>query len=549
VRPYLRIAIVALLVSVAPLFLTGCDGEGLQINKTVTSGDNPPDQGGNNGGGNTPGTTDTRFTGSWVSSYGDDFTTAHTNRGAFEYATILRLTHSNTSITGDGYMYRFMRQGSGDAFQKYSFSVKGTASGTDAVLTLQPSQSGAFDAKPVWYLRLAGTRMTGMFQETTSSNALVRGGHALFQKVGTGSLTGSWAAAASDDYAVLGTDRLERTAVMNLAQASDNTLSGNGSFSLQRNAGSAPADFNVTRGILTRPDVDFSFGELDLGVNTLDLLGFFTGSAIVSAYGEFDNSGALLRLGHTTWYTAPEPSTAAVTHNWVTSFSDSVTSNNVPATDFLVVMNLTAQNGGGVTGSGTLRFEDDNTSLENFTIENGTLVGSRIHLEMSAVSRVLIWDLRVTGSMMLGSYRQLTPTGTFISRGVAEWRIAGTPSLKGTWTTAYFDTYGAANPENTQFALVTVSSQDANGVLTGTGGLRFAGDVSRRLFNLSGSVDSNEITWTWASQDLSGVTTWHLRQAGNFLFGTYINEDSSGGLEFRGNALWVRTNQTDVVTQ
>jgi hypothetical protein len=539
----------AALLSVMPLFLAACDGEGLKFEDTTTSGDNPPDQDGDDDGGNTPppsGETDTRFTGSWVASYGDDFTTSRTSRGAFQYAAILRLIHKDTSITGSGYIYRFTRTGS-QAWQKYNINVTGTASGTDATLVVKPSLSSAFDANPVWYIRLAGSRIVGMFQETTPSNELIRGGHAVWLKVATGTLEGAWAAAASDAYAVAGTDRLERTASMSISQA-DSELSGNGTFDLQRNTAAVPADFSITRGAISAPDIGFSFGELDLGVNSMDWAGFYTGSAIVAAYGEFDGADALLRMGHATWYRAPEPTTSAVTNDWVVSFSDAVTVTGAPGSDYLARMSLRAQDGGVVTGSGTVRVENDNTAFENFTVDNGTLIGSLLHLEMHNVTRTLIWDLRLAGTVMVGSYRELNGSGNFVSRGTGEWRPEGTPSLKGTWTTAYLDTYGSANLENTQLALVTISRQESNGALAGTGGLRFAGDTRRRLFNVDGDASGDEIIWTWRSQDLFGITTWHLRQAGNFLYGTYINEDSSGALEYRGNALWIRTNQTDVVT-
>jgi hypothetical protein len=553
VRPYLRIALTAMLLVAAPFLLAGCDGEGLTLVKDVTSGDNPPPQDGGDGddgdGNGGSGSTDVRFTGTWMASYSDDFTTSLTQRGAFEYATVLRLTHQNTSITGNGSMYRFVRQGT-TAYTNYPFTVQGTASGADAVLTLRPSQGNAFDALPVWYVRLAGSRIVGMYQETSANGSLIRGGHATFLKSTTGALDGAWASVMSDTYALSGSQRAERTGSLNLTVNADSTLSGEGSFEIQTDANSTSADFDVTRGGFKTPDTNFTLGGIGLGSNTIDLVGFFTGSAVVSAYGEFDGSNGLTRLGHTTWYRTPEPTTSAVTRDWVVSFSDSATAGNVPANDYLIVLSLQARDGGGVSGSGTMRIEGENTALENFSVVNGSLVGSLLHIELRNSLRTLAWDLRMAGSsLMVGTYRQTNSAGNFVSRGAGEWRPESPVNLKGTWTTSYFDTYGAAEPENTQIAIVTVSRQEANGALAGTGGLRFAGDTRRRLFNLDGNAEDDEVIWVWRSQDLFGITTWHLRQAGNFLFGTYINEDSSGNLEYRGNALWVRTNLTDTISQ
>ena len=93
--------------------------------------------------------------------------------------------------------------------------------------------------------------------------------------------------------------------------------------------------------------------------------------------------------------------------------------------------------------------------------------------------------------------------------------------------------------------MVTITTQESNGDLAGIGALRFAGEDSRRLFNLSGEVNRDEIEWVWRGPDLFGDTIWHLRQAGRILFGTYTNLNSADNVETQGHALWISTTETE----
>lgn len=553
VRPYMRVVPTMCLLAAGLLCLAGCDGEGLFVVKNVSSGDQPPDQDDPTPNPEPPdGTTDTRFSGTWVGSYGDDFVTALTARGMNEYATVLRLTQQNATVTGSGTMYRFVRQGT-VAWERLNFTVVGTAAGSDATLTLKPAASGSFDAFPVWNVRLSGQRLVGMFQETRSGDgSLIRAGHGEFLRTASGAVDGPWVATMSDRFSTGGESREDRTGSMTLTRGTDSALTGQGVFDVQTDAAASSAEFNVTRGAISNQDVSFSFGELDLLGAPMDWLGFVAGPAIVGAYAQFDSStpARLTRLGHATWYRAQEePSPNAISYGWVTSFADAATAGNVPAQDYLMRVVLQAQDGGGVTGSGTLRSVGDTSIQESLTVTEGNLLGSNLHLELRGTGRTFYWDLRVAGALLVGSYRQVNVAGNFVSRGTGVWRIGTGANLVGSWATAYYDTFGAADVENTQMALVTISRQETTGALAGFGALRYAGETQRRLFNMDGNAAEDEIVWVWRSQDLFGLTVWRLRQAGNILYGTYENEDSAGNLEYRGNALWVRTNQTGTITQ
>jgi hypothetical protein len=210
-------------------------------------------------------------------------------------------------------------------------------------------------------------------------------------------------------------------------------------------------------------------------------------------------------------------------------------------------MALQAQDGGTLTGTATIRDEGRNVS-ESYTVENGTVVGSRIHLELAGSGRRFLWDLRATGSALVGSFQQTNTSGAFISHGAAEWRNAVGTALEGTWAASYADVFGTTQT-NTQFVLLTITRPNSDATLAGNGALRFPGEASRRLFTMEGDSSGTQIRWTWLPTDFFGDTEWRLVRGENRLFGTYTNFDSAGDPEYRGHAVWYRVNRSDQFSQ
>jgi hypothetical protein len=542
-------AIIFLLLTLMPLLWAGCDGEGLLVlEQKVTAGDQPPDQDGGGGPGPAPG--EARFTGTWAASYGDDKATSASPLGTNQFAVRIILRQDNTLLTGSGTMFRIFREGS-VAQDEVALRVSGTASADDATLTLRSTAPGALDNEHVWYLRLAGSRMAGMYAETNISGVLVRSGHALWHRVATAAIDGTWVAGFSDAHATTGLGVEDRTGLLTLARNPDNTLTGLGTFVVQR-SGDVPFEqaFNVTRGAISGSQIGYTFGELDLASGEMDWLGFFAGTLIVNAYGQFNTANELIRFGHATWYRSPDAGPTAVNHEWAVAFDDTAAATGLRRSAYLATVSLRAREGGEVTGSGRLLDEgSDMPVAQTFQVENATILGSRLRMDLRGPSSVFSWDLRLAGSVMVGSYQQTDRAGLFLSRGTAEWRYLTQPNLVETWAASYFDTYGATGPEITQFALVTVSAQDSGGDLAGVGALRFAGETRRRLFTLSGSVVGQDIEWVWRGADLFGDTVWHIRSAGDYLFGTYTNLNSAGVVESKGHAVWVRTTRTQTFAQ
>jgi hypothetical protein len=155
---------------------------------------------------------------------------------------------------------------------------------------------------------------------------------------------------------------------------------------------------------------------------------------------------------------------------------------------------------------------------------------------------VFSWDLRLAGSVLVGSYHH-TINGNFAGRGHAEWRFGSATGLEGTYAASFFDTSTTNTTEDraSQIAVITITSVNSDGVIAGTGSVRLAGEQSRRQFGVSGTVDSGAIELVWSGADLFGSTVWHLRKSGNFLFGTYTNLASNNQtVEFQGHATFVR---------
>ncbi len=537
-------ALLAILLCAGLLALGGCDGGGFEIKiESPPSGDQPPDSGDpdspDNGGTEPP--SNNPFAGAWVASYGDDTASGQIQRGPNQYATLMTIQQSGASLSGSGRMFRVFREGD-TAADEVSFNISGTASGNSAVIDLASSPAGAFSFTPRLYLRQAGSRMVGMHVELANNGSVARSGHAVWRRVVSGSVGGSWNAAYNDLFAGSNTEARSRSAVMELAE-SGGALSGSGGVvEFRREGNPLVLDFDVVRGERSDDHVGWTFGAEDLANHEVDWYGFFAGNRIAAAYGQFNAEGRLTRFGHTVWRRAPSPSPSAINHSWVTAFGDAEAASGIRKSDFIAVVTLQAGEGGEVTGSAQVYDQGaDNPQFRNFNVRNGRITGSRVRFDLVGANTTFHWDLRLGSANMSGAYKYVNQNGDrFISRGAATWRqAASSPSLRGTWAAAYFDTHGFTSPETTQFTTVSISSQE-DGQLSGTGALRFAGEDSRRLFNLQGDINGRNIEWVWSGSDLFGDTLWELRQSGSWLFGTYLNLDSGGNVEAQGSAAWVR---------
>lgn len=549
---------------------SGCEGGGLDVKLTVPDagdlpgggdtggggsggGDTGGDTGGGDSGGDTGGggdTGDVRFAGTWLASFSDDLATSNAQFGQIQYAIRLGIQQRGSEISGNGVLFRVFREGP-TASNRITVQMSGTTSGDDAVFTLR-SGSGGLDRSQTWYVRLAGTRMAGMYIATHSSGALSRSGHAVWHKSGSGVVdTTPWVAAYADDFGFTGFPERTRTASITLSQ-DEAAIAGSGTFYEQMRV-PPEVNFDIVRGGLSGAEVGFTFGGLDLIDNEVDWFGFFGGSIMEMAYGQFDASDSLIRFGHTTWVRAPVQDLTAINGVWAGSFRDkTIVSPNQPE-DFVGVLNLTVGTGGELAGYALIRSEaDEQPSFLRYNIDSGTIVGTQVQISMSRVTGAFLWDLRLADGALVGSYERFIGTqNRSMATGRAEFRIMTSPgTLQGTWAAAYVDTYGAVSPEQSQLAVVTVNTQAAaNGPFSGFGALRFAGESRRRLFNVSGDVSSGDIIWQWRGADLFGDTIWHLRRCNNLLYGSYTNYTSGGALESRGVGIWMRSSFSSSFTQ
>ncbi len=546
-------------------FLSGCglDGEGLKWGATVASDATPTYPGGGNSGGGTGGggtggggtggggiggggtgggATDQRFAGSWIGVFGDDLPQG---AGQRQHAISLALSQNNASVSGTGTVFRFFNQGS-SAFDAQPFTVQitGTANGDDLVLNL--TGGNKFDNNPTLWLRLAGSQLVVLYAERGANLTLDRSGHLLLYRVGATNIDRSWAAAFSDAFGAGGAyTARDRTASATLASAQNGTLSGLGAYVEQRpNDVVQVFDFDVVDGFLSGTQTELRFGNFNPANGEVDWFGYHTGSVIAAAYGQFNDSNQLVRFGHATWYDAADPQPSGFERTWVTAFGDAQGAGNL-VSDYLMVMSGVSVNGNDVTG--TIRVLDESEATPEFasyTIENGSIVGNELVMDATRSGRRFSWNLRLAGPVLVGSYQQFNSSDQFVSSGVAEWRYGTTSGLSGTYVASFFDSSTTNGTENraSQLALITIGSVANDGTFTGTGSVRLAGEQSRRQFGVTGVVGSdNRIELVWSGVDLFGDTSWNLRKAGSYLFGTYTNFASNNQtIEFEGNATFLR---------
>ncbi len=542
---------------VAGVVLTGCDGEGLFVAQErrsfPDSGDQPPVPGiptpPDNGNGDPSAPTPAVFGGVWMAAFGNDFPT---DSGQRQYAARLNLQQTGSSITGSGRIWRVVRTGDVAAGES-NLTVSGSvdASGRDAVITTESPRTGRMR----WRMRAGSDVLIGIYEGLGSDNQMERSGHAIWRRENNGEGSGSWVAGFSDDFADSASGYLARTRTATIVvNRSGNSLSGIGSFDEQRpgRLEDRSLDFQITRGLLDAPRIGFTFGSGDLR-SDYDWYGYAGRNRIYTAYGQYDsNSSRLARFGHTEWLRSESSEPSAVSGRWVTAFSDTITEDGLPGADYLAVVNLSAQRNGPITGSNGQVLDEavSDPTYQSHSVSRGNILGTRVVFDMTGNRNRFAWVLRLTNDTMVGSYQRLRD-GSYAGSGTVEWRrLSNTPDLIGsTWAAAYVDTFGAFSPPATQLALVTITNQSSTS-LSGNGALRYAGDTRRRLLSVNGSIRPNgEITWTWTGPDGFGRRVWNLRQAGDYLYGTYTNFTANGELEAQGHAVFIRTVRTTTFTR
>lgn len=545
------------------VFFSAChDDGGIKLNTPISGDDTPdtPDDGGGDGGGDNGGgnggggdggggggggggNTDSRFVGTWITSYGDDLPVGGGRR---QYALRIAITRDGDALNGNGTMLRYFNNGP-DAVDDpvRTISATGTATGNEATLTVTGT-SGTFTNNPIWYLRIADSRLVGMYAERDNSLVVQRSGHAIWHPAGSVDLNASWAAAFDDKFGTgSGFAPRDRTAVATLS-LSDNTITGLGSYVEQRSNGASEIfDFNVGSGTLDGTQVRFTFTDFTPDNGEVDWFGYHSNSVIVAAYGQFNASSELARFGHATWYKAGDTTPAQFDRDWTTSFGDSAAAGNLFA-DYVMAMSGVSVVGNTVTGSvRVLQETDANPSFVTYTIDNGSIVGSQLNMDVVRNGERFSWNMRLAGGVLVGSYTQFNSSDEFVSRGHAEWRSGSASNLQGNYVASYTDTSTTNATENraSQLALISIDSVNSDDTFSGTGALRLGGETNRRQFSLNGTIsDSDHIVMTWQNGvDLFGNTVWNLRKAGNTLYGTYTNYASDNTtIEFQGHATFVR---------
>jgi hypothetical protein len=546
------------------LLLSGCDGDGLKgfEGQPSVSGDSPntgddggggvdpgPAPGGGGGGGG-GGTVRPRFQGTWFSSYEDDEANQEVTIGVTQNVATMTIVESGAQISGTGRLFRTYL-GQPEALQEVTFRITGNReSDNDAVITWDADRDSDFQLPPRWRFRLAGTIMVGFFEELTTSNVLGRTGHAVWRRESaTANVNTTWAAAYSDSFGAEGFTARDRTGVVTLV-AADDLLAGTGLLVEQRvNDVVADRNFEVTRGLIESTQAGFTFGSLDLAPNEEDWVTFYTEGHMYGLYTQFNLQSPdmeAIRFGHATWHQMPNAGPDAIDGVWTASFTDTTAAVGLAASDYLAHMTLDARDNNRVVGSAAQIRDNgfDKPDFLSYEVRDATIIGSRIRMDLIGPSSFFSWDMHLAGSVLVGAYQQFDGAGNFMSRGVGEWRPQSTNSdIRGSWTTSYADTFvtGEGSPKQTQFVRITISSQGGSGDLAGSGLLYFAGEGGARIFNVSGSIDLQNITWFMSGPGIFGSTTWNLRRVNGGLVGTYENFNSAGSLEARGQSFWYAT--------
>jgi hypothetical protein len=200
--------------------------------------------------------------------------------------------------------------------------------------------------------------------------------------------------------------------------------------------------------------------------------------------------------------------------------------------------------GNTVTGSvNVLDQSDSDPEFLAYTIENGTVVGNELTMDIVRSGTRFTWDLLLANPVLVGSYQQFNSSDEYVSRGVAEWRFGTAGSLAGTYAASYFDssTTNGAEDRASQLAILNLTSVDDDGTISGTGTVRLASEQSRRQFSIEGTVSNGHVQLIWSGADLFGDTVWNLRKAGSYLYGSYTNYASNNTtVEFQGSATYLR---------
>lgn len=556
-----------LVLAAAAASLTGCDGVGLwwsERKSTTDSGDQTPSTGDGTSSDGTvtpPSSTPTgqRFAGTWIAAFGDDYPTAESRD---QFAARLIMTQAGTGLTGQGTLFRIAATAVGSstsAVEEISVTVVGTVDTNelDANLTLASSRIPTTR----WYLRATESGLVGIYQVTDGTGAVTQSGHARWFKLSGGSVAGAWVGGFSDGYgdSANGFPQRSRTGLAALSTSGAGVFSGNGSFDIQvpNDPNALPIDFNVTNGLIQGSKLAFTFSNGGLGANDYDSAGFISDGLLTTAYAQFMPTGQsgveqTVRTGHGLWHLSGETVPDDVSATWVSAWTDDITEGGGAGSDYLAVAALSAQSGGPITANSASLLDESasDPAYYSVSVSSGNILGSRVVFDLSSSQTRFAQDLRLSGSLLTGTYQRIR-SGAFAGSGTVEWRQLTDPDLAGnTWAAAYVDTSSAVAgvAPATQFALMTITSQDTAGNITGTGALRYAGDTRRRLFNASGTIFNGQITIRWISADGFGDTVWHMRQAGSYLYGTYTNYTANGAVEYKGNALFVRSQETRNLT-
>jgi hypothetical protein len=546
----------------------GCDFDGkVVLDIPLNLGDQVPtivgDTGGDGGGGGGGpvfppigggGGTDP-FDGTWIVSYCDNLAVG----GALQsYAARVILDQDGSAITGTGQMLRFFQTGAvANDFPAFEIVVSGTVAGDAATLTIASSVNNKFDNNPVWNVRVVGNRLIGIYSEKDPfSGNVQRLGYAVWHRSVGSNFNAEFVSAYMDngvnvDGVQTLTDELaSRTGRVTLAQGGA-AITGGGTLVEQASGPlTSVTDFAVTTGQLQGVLGGITFGNLvDQSVGpvagNIDWIMISNGDVMVGAYGEFNASDGLVRLGHATWRRSPAVVPNDINATWVTSFEDTHADGVDNEFNYLSTLAITAGGGGVLTGTAQVLDETDvNPAFVPYTIENGNILGNQVVFDLVAPGgERFAWNCRLANGVLVGSYQHTDIDGNFISHGKSDWRAGSSTGLLGTWVASYFDTFTGSAVENrtAQLARVEITDAMTGGDLSGAGTVRLASETGPRFFTITGNVTTAMVQMIWSGGDLFGDTEWNLRKAGNFLIGTYTNFDSGGVIEFQGFAVFERS--------
>ena len=238
---------------------------------------------------------------------------------------------------------------------------------------------------------------------------------------------------------------------------------------------------------------------------------------------------------------------------WLTTYSDDRIETGARKNLLKYAASLKLRRSGTkVSGSGTVfrLFKVGTTQFEKLTIGvSGTISGDDITLLVDsatggAVFDIPVWQFRIAGRYMVGTYAAIDFDGREVRSGHAVWHKLSKTDIDGTWVSAFTDAYGSkAYPATDRTATLILNANADTGALTGTGNFIEQRDGDAPL-DVGFNVVDGEATDTQAEFSLGGLDLvrsemdWHAFFSTGMMVGAYTQFNEFGLRVHYGTATW-----------